>query len=124
MCLVKKHGLELKRHFLSNHCVATMKEEGLVDMCLFSGEGKPTLLGGYVLTQKEAYNLGRALLNTSAFIEKATEEDKKRVINDSIVTVYSLLKGINDEQAEKLKELFDIRVIKKEPQKTDNGYIG
>ena len=124
MCLVKKYDLELKRQFVSNHCVATLKDSGLVDLCLFSGEGKPTLLGGFVLSPKEAFDLGKGLMNTSAFVEKTTENEKKRVIDENIVLVHKLLKDINNEQAEKLRELFDIKIIKKEPPKTDSGYIG
>jgi len=124
MCVVKKYDLELRRKFVSNHCVATLKEAGLVDMCLFSGEGKPTLLGGYVLSGKEAYDLGRGLISTSAFAEGATKEEKKRAVQDSVTNVYQILKGLNDEQAEKLKELFDIKIVEKQEPKTDHGYIG
>ncbi len=120
MCTIKKFDLELKRMFVSNHCVATLKDSGLVDMCLFSGEGKPTLLGGFVLSPKEAYELGNRLIGTSAF----TEENKEKAINHNVISAYQLLKDINPEQAEKLKQLFDIEIIEQEMPKEDHGYIG
>lgn len=124
MCIVKKFDLNLKRQFISNHCVATLKDSGLVDMCLFSGEGKPTLLGGYVLSKKEAFDLGNGLINTTGFTKDATKEQKEKVVNQNIITAYKILKNINTEQAEKLKELFDIKIIKQDELKTDCGYIG
>jgi hypothetical protein len=124
MCIVKKFNLNLKRQFISNHCVATLKDSGLVDMCLFSGEGKPTLLGGYVLSQKEAFDLGYGLINTTAFAKDASKEQKEKIINQNVITAYKLLKDINPKQAEKLSELFDIKIIKQEEPKTDQGYIG
>ena len=124
MCIIKKYNMDLKRHFVSNHCIATLKKIGLVDMCLISGEGKPTLLGGYVLTPDEAFDLGKGLVNTSALVEGATEEQKKRIVNENIVMAYQLLKSMNDEQAEKLKEIFDIQEVKTPPAKEAHGYIG
>jgi len=124
MCLVKKFNMDLKRSFVSNHCVATLKEPGLVDMCLFSGEGKPTLLGGYVLSTKEAFDLGTGLINTTAFVKDASKEQKEKIINQNVITAYRLLKEINEEQAGKLQELFDIKIIKEEEPKTAHGYIG
>lgn len=124
MCLVKKHDLDLKRHFVSNHCVATLKNSSLVDLCLFSGEGRPSLLGGYVLTPNEAFNLGVGLMNTSAMVENASEEQRKRVVHENVVSAYRLLQDINQEQAEKLKELFDIKIVEKQEPKEDHGYIG
>jgi len=124
MCMVKKYELELKRKFISNHCVATLKDSSLVDMCLFSGEGKPTLLGGFVMSQMEAFNLGNGLINTSGFVDKTSKEQKEKIINQNVINTYKLLKDINAEQAERLKELFDIKIIKDEEPKTDHGYIG
>jgi len=124
MCIVKKYDMELKRYFVSNHCVATLKESSLIDMCLFSGEGKPTLLGGYVLSKREAFDLGKGLVNTSAFLEKASKEDKERIVNNNIATAYRILLDINKEQAEKLKEIFKIEIIPKEETKVAHGYIG
>jgi hypothetical protein len=124
MCIVKKFNLNLKRQFISNHCVATLKDSGLIDMCLFSGEGKPTLLGGYVISQKEAFDLGNGLINTTAFTKDATKEQKEKIINQNVITVYKLLKDMNPEQAEQLKQLFDIKIVKNEEPKTDYGYIG
>jgi hypothetical protein len=124
MCLVKKHELELRRMLVTNHCVATLKDSGLVDLCLFSGEGKPTLLGGYVLSPQEAFELGKGLISTGAFLERATEEEKKKVIHDNVIMIYKLLKDVNEEQAEKLKDLFDIKIVPDEKQRTDHGYIG
>jgi hypothetical protein len=124
MCVVKKYNIDLKRSFVSNHCVATLKNVGLVDMCLFSGEGKPTLLGGYVLSKKEAFDLGKGLMNTSAMIDTASEEEKKKIINENIVMAYQLLQGINKDQAEQLRKLFDIKIIEQKPPTEDHGYIG
>lgn len=124
MCVVKKYGLKLRRQFVSNHCVATIKNTNLVDLCLFSGEGTPTLLGGYVLSQKEAFDMGKGLMNSSGFLKDATEEERKKVIDESVYTAYELLKGINAEQAEQLREMFDIKVVKHEQPKEDHGYIG
>ena len=124
MCIVRKHNLELKRAFVSNHCVATLKDSGMVDLCLFSGEGTPTLLGGYVLSPKEAFDLGRALMNTTAFVKSASKKEKENIVNENIITTYKLLGELNNEQAEKLKELFDIKIIKDEAPKEDHGYIG
>jgi len=81
-------------------------------------------LGGFVFTPNEAFDLGKGLMNTSAFLEQATEDQKKKIINENIVTVYRLLKDIKSEQAERLKELFDIKIIKPEEPKKDHGYIG
>jgi len=122
MCTVKKYNMDLKRQFVSNHCVATFNK--LIDMCLFSGEGKPTLLGGYVLTPEQAYSLGMGLVNTSSISDTATEEQKKAIINESILIAYRLVKDMNPEQAEKLKDLFDIKVIEPKPAKVAHGYIG
>jgi hypothetical protein len=124
MCIVKKHNIDLKRQFVSSHCVATLKSTNLVDLCLFSGEGKPTLLGGYVLSPKEAFQLGKSLVNFSAWLESANPEEKKQIINENIVMVYQILKDINNEQAQKLKELFDIKIIKKEQKDMGHEYIG
>jgi hypothetical protein len=120
MCTIKKFDLELKRMFVSNHCVATLKDSGLVDMCLFSGEGKPTLLGGFVLSPKEAFELGNGLINTSGY----TDENKEKAINHNIIQAYQMLKDINPDQAEQLRQLFDIKIIEKQETKTDHGYIG
>ena len=124
MCIVKKNNLELKRQFVSNHCVATLKDSNLVDMCLFSGEGRPTLLGGFVLSAGQAFSLGRTLMNTAGMVEKADEAEKRRIISDNVLAVYTILKDINPEQAEKLRELFDIKIIKPPQPKRDHGYIG
>jgi len=125
MCIVKKYNLDLKRKFVSNHCIATLKDASLVDMCLFSGEGKPTLLGGFVITPKEAFDIGKGLMNTTAFVVKASKEDKEQIINENIAMAYRLLKDLNPEQADQLKEIFDIKEVKLEEQpKTDHGYIG
>jgi len=124
MCLVKKNNLELKRQFVSNHCVATLKQSSLVDMCLFSGEGRLTLLGGYVFSAKEAFDLGKGLMNTSALMENASVDEKKKIINENVIMAYQLLKDVNQEQADKLKELFDIKFMEKPEPAQDHGYIG
>ncbi len=123
MCIVKKYNLELKRSYVSNHCVATLKDAGLVDMCLFSGEGKPSLLGGYVLSARQAYDLGKALVNTSAAVGSADRKHAENVIKQNIFMAYQLLRESDPEKAQKLKELFDLQIVRHEPTE-DHGYIG
>ncbi len=122
VCLVKKFGIDLRRYFVSNHCVASMKNE-LIDMCLFSGEGKPTLLGAYAMTSAEALHLGDALINTVRSSDNLKKKDMLSLAHNHIVSAYQLLKDADAEKAEELKKMFDIRFIKQE-LKHDTGYIG
>ncbi len=126
MCIVKKYNLELKRYLISNHCVAAIKNMGLVDMCLFSGEGKPTLLGGYGISPQEALSLGKALINTSTIVKPNLDKKEKiKLIRDNILFIFNLLQDVNPEKAKELAKIFDIKKIEIKKSKDNNiGYIG
>ena len=124
MCVVKKHNLELKRHLVTNHCIAGMKNIGLVDMCLFSGEGKPTLLGGYGIPAEEAIDIGRTLMNTGMALKpNLSKEDKIKILRNNVLFMYQLLQDVDETKAKGFAKLFDIKKVDLK-QKHDTGYIG
>ncbi len=124
MCLVKKFNLDLKRYFVTGYCVASLRKPGspLVDMCFFSGEGKPTLIGGYAITPVDAMRLGNELIVNANRARVSTPEERRSIADMYLVSAYRLLKDSDKGAAKKLKESMDIKEVKqKEP---DLGYVG
>ncbi|MFH1126595.1 MAG: hypothetical protein ABIG84_06700 [archaeon] len=124
MCLIKKYNMDLKRYFLTGYCVATLRKPGtpLVDLCLFSGEGKPTLIGGYAITPHDAIRLANELILNANRAKETTPEQKKNIAEMYLISAYNLLKDSDKEAAEKLKSSMGIKEIK--PKEEDLGYVG
>lgn len=124
MCLVKKFNLELKRHFVTGYCIAGLKKPGtpLIDMCLFSGEGKPTLIGGYAITPLDAIRLGNELIVNANRVRASTPGEKKSIAEMYLISAYRLLKETDKDAAKKLKDSMNIKEIK--PKEPDLGYVG
>lgn len=124
MCLVKKFNLDLKRYFVTGYCVACLRKQGtpLVDMCFFSGEGKPTLVGGYAITTLDALRLGNELILNANRARESTPEQKKSIAEMYLISAYNLLKDCDKGAALKLKDSMGIREVK--PKEPDLGYVG
>ena len=124
MCLVKKFNLELRRYFVTGHCVAFLRKSGtqLVDLCLFSGEGKPTIIGGYAITPSDANRLGHELILNAGKAKESTPEEKRQIAEMYLINAYILLKDTDKARAKKLKDSMTIEEDK--PKNPELGYVG